>query len=267
MKYRLKKRSEIKKRIEDLKESNLLFIHYSCESFYDIIDGHTPRITSIAVRFGMTKTTKSFSIHKVAEKQGILLEKIKEKYDIYEKKMLDEFFEFVEEYRGYTWIHWNMRDINYGFEAIKHRYQVLGGKLKKIFEIPEENKLDLSQILITLYGENYIGHPRLEKICECNKIGKKDFLSGSEEAKAFEKQQYLNLHRSTLRKVEILHRIFERIVEGKFKHNAKYSEIYGTSISGAKQYLNENWVPFLIFSILSSICGKIFPIIIGKMLE
>lgn len=33
----------------DKNPSKYLIIHYSCESFYDIKDGHTPRITSIAV--------------------------------------------------------------------------------------------------------------------------------------------------------------------------------------------------------------------------
>ena len=46
---------------------NYLIIHYSCESFYDIQDGHTPRITSIAVYDYATAQTDSFSIHKLAE--------------------------------------------------------------------------------------------------------------------------------------------------------------------------------------------------------
>ena len=29
----------------DKNPNNYLIIHYSCESFYDITDGHTPRIT------------------------------------------------------------------------------------------------------------------------------------------------------------------------------------------------------------------------------
>lgn len=27
-----------------------------------------------------------------------------------------------------NFLHWNMRDINYGFAAIEHRFSVLGGK-------------------------------------------------------------------------------------------------------------------------------------------
>ena len=50
---RLEKRENIKSEIKTLLEDKkrVLFIHYSCESFYDIKDGHTPRITSIAVQY------------------------------------------------------------------------------------------------------------------------------------------------------------------------------------------------------------------------
>jgi hypothetical protein len=52
-------------------------------------------------------------------------DEIESHYDSLEKKMLDEFFNFAKEHKDYTWINWNMRDINYGFEAIENRYLVL----------------------------------------------------------------------------------------------------------------------------------------------
>ena len=57
-------KSEIKRLLEDKKR--VLFIHYSCESFYDIKEGHTPRITSIAIQYLNTTTTELFSIYKIA---------------------------------------------------------------------------------------------------------------------------------------------------------------------------------------------------------
>lgn len=33
--------------------------------------------------------------------------------------MLDAFFEFTKERKEYKWVHWNMRDSNYGFHAIE----------------------------------------------------------------------------------------------------------------------------------------------------
>ncbi|GBQ90445.1 hypothetical protein [Gluconobacter albidus] len=45
-------------------------IHYSCEGFYNLPDGRSPRITSIAIRKLDNAQTESFSIHQVAEIRG-----------------------------------------------------------------------------------------------------------------------------------------------------------------------------------------------------
>ncbi len=50
--------------------------------------------------------------------------------------------------------------MNYGFEAIEHRYKVLGGNPT---EIPEQNRIDLNRLLIDIYGVGYIGHPSINK--------------------------------------------------------------------------------------------------------
>ena len=61
-------------------------IHYSCESFYDRKNPRSPRITSIAIRNLESGQTKSFSIHLVAERRG-LLDSIEQHYDLLEKEM------------------------------------------------------------------------------------------------------------------------------------------------------------------------------------
>lgn len=94
-----------------------------------------------------------------------------------------------------------MRDVNYGFQVIEHRYRVLGGEP---FEIQEDRKFDLARELITLYGVGYIGHPRFENLVKKNKITNRDFLTGAEEASAFDNRDYVRLHQSTLRKVDII---------------------------------------------------------------
>src|SRR5689334_19040893 len=117
---RIKKRKKAKEILERIcdQQANYLIIHYSCESFYDTPQGRTPRITSIAARYFDTAQTKSFSIHKVAEFKNVPFDQIESHYDQLEKIMLDEYFSFVDKHKRYTWIHLNMRDINYGFEAI-----------------------------------------------------------------------------------------------------------------------------------------------------
>lgn len=253
---KIKKRNKAIETIIELVKnpSHVLVIHYSCESFYDIKDGRTPRVTSIAVRYLKTGQTKSFSIHKIAEIQKIRINNIEEHYDALEFSMLSEFFDFLKEHKSYIWIHWNMRDINYGFAAIENRFAVLGGVPESI---NDENKIDLARLLVNIYGLKYIGHPRLEKLVERNRITKKDFLAGAEEGIAFENKEYVKLHQSTLRKVDIINAILERVAEGSLKTNAKITDIYGLNPQGLFELAKENWLISLIFSVLGLLLGAL----------
>ena len=96
---------------------NAVVVHYSCESFYDRPDGRSARITSIAARHLDSGQTKSFSIHKIAELKQVPFGDVSNRYDELEREMLAEFFRFAEAHQRCTWMHWNMRDINYGFQA------------------------------------------------------------------------------------------------------------------------------------------------------
>lgn len=225
---RLKRRKVTTKRMEELLDhaTTTLVVHYSCESFYDRTDGKTPRITSVAVRNLSSGQTDSFSIHHIAEQQRIPSSDIHEHYDMLEKQMLDQYFALVTSHQHFHWVHWNMRDVNYGFAAIEHRYRSLGGAP---ILIPEDRKFDLARALVDLHGVGYISHPRLENLVDKNKITKRDFLSGKDEAAAFEQKDYVKLHQSTLRKVDILANIFERTSNNSLSTNAKWAEKYGFS--------------------------------------
>ena len=247
----------------DKNPQNYLVIHYSCESFYDIKDGHTPRITSIAVYDYNTAQTDSFSIHKMAEKSHIDLSKIESHFDDLEKSMLDEFFDYAKEHQNFFWIHWNMRDMNYGFKAIEHRYSVLGGKP---YKIPDSKKIDLARQLISYYGVGYIGHPRMERLLEKNGIKAKDYLTGQQEADAFENQEYIKLHMSTLRKVDVFANILNRVINNKLKVNSKWTEIYGISVQGIFNFCKDTWWIQIIWTILSMILGAIIGSMIDKIL-
>jgi hypothetical protein len=218
---------------------HVIVTHYSCESFYDRPDGSSPRITSIAVANLESAQTNSFSIHQVAERQGYSTDEIDKHYDQLEKLMLDEFYEYVHSHARYKWLHWNMRDIHYGFQAIAHRYKVLGGQP---VEIPEANLVDLSRLLHAIYGKHYTGHPRLQTLVEKNEITNKDFLPGADEAVAFEKQEYVKLHFSTLRKVHILANLAQRADEGSLKTDSTWRETYGIYPQAVGEWLNEHWL-------------------------
>ncbi|WP_438349200.1 hypothetical protein ACP8HI_00425 [Paenibacillus sp. FA6] len=262
IKYRVDKR---KKAINTIKElmtnpSRILIIHYSCESFYDSNEGRTPRITSIAVRYFNTAQTKSFAIHKVAESKRIAFNEIESHYDELERDMLKDFFQFAKRHKDYNWIHWNMRDLNFGFEAMENRYSVLSGKPEVI---DDKNKFDLPRYLIDMFGSDYIGHPRLEKLIEKNHISKKDFLAGESEARAFEKKEYVMLHHSTLKKIDIFHTILEKVAEGRLKTNAKFYEPYGLTAQGLFEKMKDHWLYAVTNLVVGGIIGAIISNWIG----
>ncbi len=235
--------------------SHSLIIHYSCESFYDIKDGKTPRITSIAVKYLSTGQTKSFSIHKVAELRKILADNISENYDSLEKDMLRDFFEFVKEHKDFRWIHWNMRDINYGFEALKFRATVLGAQS---VDIKDENKFDLARLIVDKYGKEYADHPRLPSILEMNNISPKHWLNGDDEAKAFENKEYVKLHQSTLSKVDVMENILRLSAEEDLKTKSRrLQDIYGINPQGLFELAKDHWLYSLILVILSTLLGII----------
>jgi hypothetical protein len=242
---RLKRRKNIVYKMEVLLEqaATTLVVHYSCESFYEKIDGKTPRITTIAVRNLSSGQTDSFSIHQIAEEKQIRFADIASHYDNLEKQMLDRYFDFVRSRQHYSWVHWNMRDVNYGFAAIEHRYRVLGGEP---IMIAEDRKFDLARALVDLYGVGYIGHPRLESIIKKNDITDKDFLVGAQEAEAFEKKEYVRLHQSTLRKVDTLANIFERTSNKSLKTSSTWAEQYGFTPSVVAEWAKEHWLVTLI---------------------
>jgi hypothetical protein len=212
----------------------LWIIHYSCESFYDRPNGQSPRITSIAVRNVRSGQTRSFSIHQVAEQQGVPFDEIDKRYDALELKMLNAFYSHVSSFQGTKYIHWNMRDINYGFAAIEHRHRVLGGQP---VVIEDDRKIDLARLLIDIYGVGYAAHPRLT-------------------AQAFENRNFVALHQSTLRKVDILADILERAHDRQLKTNTTWWEMHGGRCRALFEWLAKN----KIIAFLLTIAGLLLAI-------
>ena len=247
---RLRSFREAKEQLTEInkKRDNVVVIHYSCESFYDRPDGTSPRITSIAVRNWASGQTESFSIHQIAERDKITIEDVNNHYDELEKKMLKEFYDYVERHRNYTWVHWNMRNINYGFAALEHRCKVLGSDP---IEIHESYRRDLSLLLKRLYGDNYIDHKRFENLVEKNSLTHPHFLKGPEEAEAFENSEYVKLHQSTLCKVDIISHIVDLAVSSTLKTDAKLTGIYGNYFAFAIEKIKESWV-FVLFGIVGT---------------
>ena len=252
----IKRRKEAKQQLAAIfdKKEHGFIIHYSCESFYDRTDGRTPRVNAIVLRNLNSAQTHSFSIHLEAELKNISVSSIENHYDELEKLMLLKFFEFIKQHQSFNFIHWNMRDGNYGFQAIAQRLMVLGEQ--PCATVPEEKKQDLSRMLISIYGKNFSSHPRLESIIDKNNIRPLDFLSGEREAAAFENKEFVKLYQSTLRKSDILANIAQLAYEGQLKTNATWRDFYGCYWSCFKETIKEHWIISLI-GLISSIAGLI----------
>jgi len=263
---RIKERSKSRKKLNEIYDDsiNAYLIHYSCESFYAAPGqpgvGGSTRVTSIAVRNLKSAQTKSWSIHKSAELKGqlpslaaILPAAVPTTSQVavppaaqaaslsgatlaatlnpLERDMLDGYFSFLAMHTESTFIHWNMRDDNYGFSALEHRYKVLGGQPTVL---QDHRKFDLARELITLYGLRYAPHTapsgrkgRLMSVIEMNHISDVDALQGGDEAAAFVSGEYMKLHQSTLRKVDVLANIFDRTHDKCLKTNASFADKYG----------------------------------------
>lgn len=149
---RKENRKALEKAFANAEQSYL--IHYSCESFYENDSGQSRRVTSIAVRNLASAQTHSWSIHKSAELQH-KLDDINDHLDELEHHMLADYFQFLRNHANFTYIHWNMRDEAYGFQAIEHRFRVLGGEP---YILQDERKMDLARVLVALYGRSYAPH-------------------------------------------------------------------------------------------------------------
>ena len=117
-------------------------------------------------------------------------------------------------------------------------------------------KFDLARELISLFGVTYVPHGgsgRLHSLMELNHITAKDVLTGAEEAKAFDKKEFVRLHQSTLRKVDVMANILERVFDGSLKTNATWFERNAVHPVAFIELMREHWISSLIAGAISII--------------
>ena len=139
-------------------------IHYSCQSLFDNNENLSPRITSIVVSHFSSEQTISFSTHAIAEELRISREEVRQKFDKIELRLLENFYAFVRDRRKEYWVHWNMRNLTYGFEHLEHRYRALGKSDAAV--IPIERRINLNDMLAKHYGSKYAPHPKMKSLME-----------------------------------------------------------------------------------------------------
>lgn len=255
--YRIDQRREAKQTLQKLNNANgkILIVHYSCESFYGKA-GYTPRVTGIAILNRENNEAIIFSIHLSAQILHKDIENITAAdFDEVEKHMLDEFSKYVQSHTNYIWVHWNMRSASYGFQAISNRYRILGGN--EII-IPDINKIDLPEVFGKLFTYGFEANEpqgQLLNLANRNKVTVRDALPGKDEAAAFENKEYLKLHMSTLRKIEIIDRLLTAYQSDKLKHNARIFDIYDLSFLGIIYFVKESPLLLGFWSIFIFVIG------------
>jgi hypothetical protein len=65
-------------------------------------------------------------------------------------------------------------------------------------------------------------------------------MSGPNEAAAFEKRNFVGLHQSTLRKVDVIANIAERAYNRQLKTNTTWWEMHGGRVRSALNWLADN---------------------------
>lgn len=205
---------EIKKHPE-----RFYIIHYSCQSLYDDNEGLSPRITSIAVVHYATDQAISFSTHSIAEELGIGRNDVVNRFDEIESALLVNFFDFVRERRDQYWVHWNMRNITYGFEHIEHRYRALTHANAPT--IPVERRLNLNDMLGERFGSDYAPHQKMINLMEMNGGRHRFFLTGPEEVAAFQNLEFIRMHQSCLVKAEFFQKVIRKVLQGRLQTKSR----------------------------------------------
>lgn len=210
-----------RKRLEELfaLPSSVLVIHYACQSFFQPQSIGSPRIASIALRNLSNGHTTSFSIHEEIELQRQNQSNIPANLDQLERSMLDKYFDFLREQKGMRFVHWNMRDIKFGFAALEHRYSVLGGNP---YSLGQPSCYDLAMLIADIYGSDYLPRPHLEHLAKRNNITMSGYLPGEIEPEAFNRGQYFLVLQSSLCKVTIISDIAHQIYDRTLKTNATW---------------------------------------------
>lgn len=258
----LQRRRQRRRSVERLQQldkarERVAIVHYSCESFTDEAADASHCITSIAVRNFGSDQTVSFSLHHEAEVKRVDLRQDRTKILEFERKMLTRFRDYMKQHAGQFdwWVHWNMRDVKFGFAHLEHRLRALTAQ-ESALDVPSGRRVNLAQLLVECYGEHYAAHPRMQDVINFNVLNREGFLVGQDEVMAFRDGRFLALHNSTLRKVAVFDEILEKMLDGTLRTRAKWHEVYGVHPEALVALVMSHWV-FGVLTILAAIGGVI----------
>lgn len=221
-----KAKSDIKSVVKSNDE--ILIVHYSYANVPNLSGDIFPIITTIVVRSLDDKIYECYGLHIEADLIGISKSEMKDIYSDLELSMLEKFMAFVRLHNSSYWLNWDMKNITFGFQAIKHRYSKLtGGNNIGFIDIPAYRKKDLDVLLSELYGDNYSVEPdKLLDILKCNNFDTHSYMTSNTESIEFNNLNFNSVLDSVKTKVEAISFLFEKIASNKIKvpHKNTYSK-------------------------------------------
>ena len=256
--YRIEEYKDARKFFDSYMKSkrDYAIIHYACQGFYSCDTGKSPRIAAICIFYPSSGQQHLFSLVSLAELRDIdLTNASNSTFDELEKELLKQFYDFVKKQkRDVIWLHWNMKDHCYGFQALSKRYCKLWKKSKPPVDFAQDKKENIATLLRKRFGEHYSVHPRLQNLLELNNIHPKNLLTGAEEAARYDQKDFLAIERSLEDKVAAFAEVLDRIGNGELKTRSQMlKDIYGISFLGIFTYVKENAFLAAIFSIIGGV--------------
>lgn len=251
------------------KKSDYIFIHYARQNCFEDAYEKGPRVIAIVVMNAENGQTMVFSLRKVADNYGCdFFEMSESGKDDIEKEMLQSFFEYAKQNTQKKWLHWNMKNNNFGFSAIEERFKNLDGEPIHF----EENKLfNISVLLKKKYGTNFAKDAswngkvmgKMYDVFSLNEIVDSQILNGEQEIKEYILKNITSIEQSILGKIKAFQVIVEKASDNDLKTRGNMiKDVYGLNVRGIAQYIQDNAILALVFSIV----GGIITTIICKMI-
>ena len=185
-------------------------------------------ITTIVVRSLNNRINECFGLHLEADLIGVSKSEIKDFYSDLELSMLEKFMAFVRSHNKSYWINWNMKDVSFGFQAIKHRYWKLTGRTNSGYsDIPTFRRINLDVLISDMFGENYSEESdKLLDLMTKNGYDTHSYLSSNEESIDFCNGNYNSVLDSVRTKVAAVAFLFEKLESNKIKipHKNTYAK-------------------------------------------
>lgn len=230
-------------------DPNTFFIHYSCTSFFG--GEAIPKITSISIFSRRLNRVVTFDY--ITSRNYLESKKQATDDDNIERRLLEEYTNYLNDHQSCKWIHWNMSSTRFGFEALNLRCEALG---VQPLNLDSYDLQDLSGLFTQKYGRKFIEGPRMTNLAVKNNLWKDYMYYGSEEPELFAAKEYKKLQISSSEKAKLIFSFLNLSVNNKLKTNTRWiKDIYGISIQGLWDYFRSVWWGQLIIFLIGTLVG------------